>query len=443
MFSVLLGLLSAGLSLQFTVVSRSANLLELHPDMVNSNFESCNAEDVLSCTLATVNLDIITNADHPDIVLPTGDILVFDHCSHMEGEQEPGEPALPETIVYRNQDESEAVLTIVGISLYGHVELGDGRNFEIEKVEGSAVLWKEMDQTFWIDEAEPEEDRGAPLPHMAERMDELLAQGRADRTSVAEYTITVYYTAGLEASTRDVAAFVDEVIAETNEGYKNSKIPLRAKLHCLIKSDIKDGQHYATTLNEFVNSKSDKNDIRRSADVAILIVNKFSVSMCGYGKVGAISSGATLSVAKKSCSLGYYSFGHEIAHGFGALHDHKASSNAATPYAYGYIIKSGKYRTIMAYNDKGESRKNYYSSPKVRYSGLKTGVANYADNARLITENRFAIAAIGNEKMSCPGNGVCKNKKTNCDSWEQAGYCTTGKYVSWMKKNCKKSCKLC
>merc|ERR1719187_2616605 len=307
MFSVLLVLLLAGSSLQFTAVSRSANLLELHPDMVNSNFESCNAEDVLSCTLATINLDILTNADHPDIVLPTGDILFFDHSSHMEGEHEPGEPALPETIVYRNQDESEAVLTIVGISLYGHVELGDGRNFEIEKVEGIAVLWKEMNQALWTDEADPVEYRGSPLPHMADRMDDLLAQGRADRTTVAEDTIAVYYTSGLKASTTDVAAFVDEVIAETNDGYQNSQVPLRAKLHCLVESDIEDGLHYATTLSNFQYSQPTSNDVRKSADVAILIVDHFGVSMCGYGNVGAISSGYTISVVQKSCALGYYS----------------------------------------------------------------------------------------------------------------------------------------
>ena len=36
----------------------------------------------------------------------------------------------------------------------------------------------------------------------------------------------------------DPVTFVDQLIAETNEGYANSGIPLRAKLHCIIDSEV-------------------------------------------------------------------------------------------------------------------------------------------------------------------------------------------------------------
>lgn len=54
-----------------------------------------------------------------------------------------------------------------------------------------------------------------------------------------------------------------------------------------------------------------------------------------------------------SCSTGYYSFGHEIAHGLGANHD-RGTANACNistypQYNYGYRDPSGAFRDIMSY----------------------------------------------------------------------------------------------
>ena len=92
--------------------------------------------------------------------------------------------------------------------------------------------------------------------------------------------------------------------------------------------------------------------MRRSADVAILITAAPRLSHCGQAFANQIRSGMTLAVIMKSCALGFYVFGHEIAHTFGAYHNReKREINKANPTAYGYLIrppiKSG-YRTIMA-----------------------------------------------------------------------------------------------
>jgi hypothetical protein len=45
----------------------------------------------------------------------------------------------------------------------------------------------------------------------------------------------------------------------------------------------------------------------------------------------------------------------------------------------------------------------HYSNPNVLYAGTyPTGTA-LNNNARILTENRFVIAAIGNEQETCPG----------------------------------------
>jgi hypothetical protein len=93
-----------------------------------------------------------------------------------------------------------------------------------------------------------------------------------------------------------------------------------------------------------------------------------------------------------------YVFMHEFAHVIGANHNHEDSPNT-TPLeqgAFGYWMvhaKKGSDRTILANptpqcNAAGAcTRVMYYSNPAVTIDGwFHTGVAGYADNAKLITD---------------------------------------------------------
>ena len=44
---------------------------------------------------------------------------------------------------------------------------------------------------------------------------------------------------------------------------------------------------------------------------------------------------------------------------------------------------------------------NNYSNPQVKFKNVPTGVEGKADAARMIRENRFAIAAVGDESEKC------------------------------------------
>jgi len=144
------------------------------------------------------------------------------------------------------------------------------------------------------------------------------------------------------------------------------------------------------------------NEIRKSADASILLVNQYSGgNICGVNWFNMMDSGYTLGTVRKGCALGYYSFGHEIGHGFGLNHDRRKAGRSSTSYSYGMIIKRGRYRSIMAYNFKGEKRINYYSNPKVSYQGYPTGKAGSEDNARVLTENRYRASRIGDERITC------------------------------------------
>jgi hypothetical protein len=58
-------------------------------------------------------------------------------------------------------------------------------------------------------------------------------------------------------------------------------------------------------------------------------------------------------------------------------------------------------------NPNYSTRINYYSSsnPLVKYNTYATGNVNN-DNAALLIENRFAMASVGNEGLSCSAAGV-------------------------------------
>ena len=74
----------------------------------------------------------------------------------------------------------------------------------------------------------------------------------------------------------------------------------------------------------------------------------------------------------------------------------------------------------MAYNQAGETRMNFYSSPTALNKNIPTGTSRFSyfvfalsnqhsplfhlreNNGRRLTEMRFAVANIGNESLHCP-----------------------------------------
>ena len=132
------------------------------------------------------------------------------------------------------------------------------------------------------------------------------------------------------------------------------------------------------------------------------------------------ASGSTISIATKSCALGYFSFGHELGHNFGCHHNPEVASNSYFSYGHGHHIEQGSsftgYRTILAYYASGHStRVNYYSNPSVDYPVTKTptGVTDLSNNARVITENRFSFASLGDESSVCSDGGSTTTTTTS------------------------------
>ena len=135
------------------------------------------------------------------------------------------------------------------------------------------------------------------------------------------------------------------------------------------------------------------------ADVVALFNN--DSAFCGIGYIGPRID-LMFSVTAWRCATGYFSFGHEIGHNMGLLHD-RGTSNACNGnnFNYGYRDPGAQFRSILAYNcvsgqcdnnqGGGCTRVQRFSNPTLGFNGSPIGSAT-EDNARQINNVRVQIA---------------------------------------------------
>merc|ERR1712180_407476 len=106
----------------------------------------------------------------------------------------------------------------------------------------------------------------------------LVAMGRQDTTTVVTYSVMFWYTKEFADVTTDIPLFISQVIAQTNQGYINSKVPVRVKAHCAKQVDFAEVFDGNEMLDIFTASKPAE-DLLNTADVAHLLV--INSSYCG------------------------------------------------------------------------------------------------------------------------------------------------------------------
>jgi len=279
--------------------------------------------------------------------------------------------------------------------MHGHAILANGQSFVLENCGDQGHVWKEQDTTQFRDEMSMPDDRPSSAAQINHNYDALVEKAKGSAS--ASYSVKIYYTQDMLAITPDFDGFSDLAIAETNQGYRNSLIDLNVYKLCTEQATIGETFDASDMYNNFYYMKGSTSALRGNADAANLMITEFEA--CGIGALDATRSGNTVTVTMKSCAVGYYSFGHEIGHNFGCQHDPDTSTNYDYPYGHGHLIQTG-YRTVLAYNSPGhQTRVNYYSNPNVDYpgTGTSTGVSGLSNNARVITENRAAMDALGSD----------------------------------------------
>ena len=370
-------------------ISNNRDLLQDLPCCVGQNIKSCQAADIDGSLLGKGKIS-----------LPGGiEVSFLDHIDNNPNAYDYGDAKGTELMIHYSPETG---------GMQGTAMTYEGKSYVIENCGEQGHVFKEIDISNMVDDDGYDEEETRGIFNRA-------ADATEDTTTVVTYSVQFYYTKGFATATADIEGWTDLVIDETNQGYINSKVPLRIKKHCTEQVDIADGLSSSVSLNSLETLKSSLALVRNSADVAVLLVNAFdSAYSCGRARLFAIDSdssnfGQTISVVKKSCALGYYSFGHEVGHNIGLYHDDR-HVNPKYEYGQGSYIEKGTgstgFRTILGYSKTGYStRVNYYSSPSVIHpaTGTRTGVAGTADNARLLTEQRFKLAAMGDESITCGG----------------------------------------
>ena len=349
----------------------------------------CRAPNVLSCSLASINASLL--ADRASIFLPgTNGLLTFANMVPPAGYH------------YIGLQGEEAILSISPTTgfLFGTLKT-EGRAFTLEHCT-TGYHWLEYNVEDFVEEEEGYEDDTKDDEHSH-------GDVTGDSGGMVEFSVMIYYTPEFAAITSDIPGFVDQVLAETNQGYANSNIPMTIKLHCIEQASISDtASSSALMLSFMAMKKMSAAALRHSADAAVLFVASMG-NYCGRAhSINSIGSGHTISVCAKSCALGYFTFGHEIAHNIGAYHNRETGHiNPYYPHGQGHLIEKGSAtsgaRSILAYYAVGHStRVNYYSNPDVilNITGTATGTTD-SNNAAVLFGNRHDLSRVGDESVCC------------------------------------------
>ncbi len=196
----------------------------------------------------------------------------------------------------------------------------------------------------------------------------------------------------------DPVGFAHLAVAETNQGYANSGVGHRIEMiDTVYASEYRDTGGLGRDLAALTQTNDGQIDWihqrrnEKSADMVTLIVA--GGDACGVGYFNA-SAASAFTVATKDCATGYYSYGHELGHNYGATHDPAAGVNTTYAYGHGYFHQGARARTIMSYDCPGGcTRYNVWSSPSNRINGVPAGNAQQSNNARVLNERSAAIAA--------------------------------------------------
>jgi len=362
------------------------------------NIKPCKEDNILSCTVAKVDLKAFDD-----------EVLSVPGCKDMKEKNviqdsitRSGASDGAKSVAYVNEKGCEAIFSARGDKVYGNVNTPVG-DFALEPCSAfkGCHVWKEEDTSKFVDGEgeEPPEHSTSRADHQVNK--ELREQGIQDNTTIVTFTVKYYFTKEAKEIIDDIDLYFDQITAITNEGFINSLIPVRMKIHCIeLAADLEELYNGVPMLKAFDAYKGSYEALRGGADAAALIVK--SSRLCGIAWVDGWRFGGTLTVQTKQCAQNSFILGHELGHNFGCWHDRDQGGEGPYSYGFGAFIADGPYRTIMSYHKTGyEVRANIYSSTVAKFENTIISGTATEDNARVIKENRFGMAAVGNEEGTC------------------------------------------
>ena len=372
----------------------------IHPsDQSRSVEKCCDSKTFISCTEVNLNFDDFDKMKKKITV--AGISLEFSN------------EVPPMGYAYKNENGDEAVFSYNKKThhLFGNINTGDGKFFEIESCQFSHVF-REIDQDSLnvLREEFEDMDEVEQKFSMLGSDKTLTTNHTLDRTTIRIISLMFYYTKAFKDVTPDIEGEVNQALAITNKGFINSKIPVRVEKFCI---EAATGSVYEKTknltgiLDDLKMMKGSPYKTLSTADAAVLL----HTTGGGQGTLARPLPTEPFAWINKNM-IKKYVLGHELGHTFGCCHDiyekkckkpHKDNEGGL-----GHHIEKGKnnigYSTIMTYEQKdkgysGENKVNYFSNPDVilPLSRTPTGVAGVSDCASVITKNSVHMSKIGDE----------------------------------------------
>merc|ERR1719228_311294 len=396
-------MLIPSLVLLLTTPAYPKPLLVLDHSLDRAAVVPCQEDGLASCVLAQVDVSAF---DDNVLLLPNGVELAKQKYIQQSGDRS-GMDEEVTSIAYSTKG-VEAIFSYRHDRVMGNIKYDNGTDFALEPCNNftGCHVWKEDEKVELMMKKDGKgvsnREVGTKVV-LTENMKKLVQKGKDDDTTVVEFSIRFYYTKEFAKATSDIRLFFNQVLAVTNQGFNNSKIPVKAKIFCIEATNLTDQAEADDLRKNFEKltgaGVAGRKALLGTADAAALFV--VNTNQAGIGQHRGWDSSNTLTVNMKRHAFTSFVFGHELGHNFRCEHDPKTEpKNKYYKYGYGSLINP-KYLTIMAYpSGKYEKAINYYSNPKVLYKGVATGTKTQ-DNARVIKENRFAFAAVGDESGTC------------------------------------------
>ena len=211
--------------------------------VVNSrSLERCCTDHIKTCQ--DVNID-------SRLLGSTSDLMILNITLTFSGLVQPN------GFVYKNQLGDEAVITRSNRTgnVFGTFKTHGGQSYGIEQCQKSQVL-KEFDmEKFYLEETVHHQQSSNSNVVLRSFHDDNVSQAGVDNITRVSYSVMFYYTPDFAEITADIAGYVDQVLAETNQGYANSDVPLVVTKRCISPATIQDVPDTVTVLNTFAQMK--------------------------------------------------------------------------------------------------------------------------------------------------------------------------------------------
>mmetsp|Transcript_74597 Transcript_74597/g.215564 ORF Transcript_74597/g.215564 Transcript_74597/m.215564 type:complete len:442 (+) Transcript_74597:74-1399(+) len=133
-------------------------------------------------------------------------------------------------------------------------------------------------------------------------------------------------------------------------------------------------------------------------------------------------------------------FDRSSAQGLGTFNENIAAGNKDSPAAMEQWKKSDGHCTNMMKATHNRFGVGYAYAASSTYKHYWTQL--FAQSSGSVDTSCYQSG--GGVTTAPPSTGTCENTNPNCDSWAQAGYCSTSsKYYSYMQQKCGLACGFC